>query len=42
MHLGDTGAVLCEDQENKSDACADGVGLLAIADGVGDHLGDFV
>ncbi|SJL12042.1 uncharacterized protein ARMOST_15461 [Armillaria ostoyae] len=41
VHLGDVGAVLCEGQENKSDACADGVGLLAIADGVGDHLGPY-
>ncbi|KAK0224462.1 Alpha/Beta hydrolase protein [Armillaria nabsnona] len=41
VHLGDAGAVLCEGQENESDACADGVGLLAIADGVGDHLGPY-
>ncbi|KAK0215107.1 Alpha/Beta hydrolase protein [Armillaria fumosa] len=41
VHLGDAGAVLCEGQENKSDACADGVGPLAIADGVGDHIGPY-
>ncbi|KAK0452773.1 alpha/beta-hydrolase [Desarmillaria tabescens] len=41
VHLGDAGAVLCERQENKSEACADGEGLLAITDGVGDHLGPY-
>ncbi|KAG7443895.1 alpha/beta-hydrolase [Guyanagaster necrorhizus] len=41
VHLGDAGAALCEGQENDSDACADGVGLLAIADGVGDHIGPY-
>ncbi|KAK0501862.1 Alpha/Beta hydrolase protein [Armillaria luteobubalina] len=38
VHLGDAGAVLCEGQENKSDDCADGVGALAIVDGVDDHI----
>ncbi|KAK0466696.1 Alpha/Beta hydrolase protein [Armillaria novae-zelandiae] len=41
VHLRDAGAVLCEGQENKSDACADGVGLLAITDGVDDHIGPY-
>ncbi|KAK0188335.1 Alpha/Beta hydrolase protein [Armillaria mellea] len=41
VHLGDIGAVLCEGQENKSDSCADGIGMLDIADGVGDHLGPY-
>lgn len=41
VHLGDAGAVLCEGQENKSDDCADGVGALAIVDGVDDHIGPY-
>ncbi|KAK0202293.1 alpha/beta-hydrolase, partial [Desarmillaria ectypa] len=39
VHLGEGGAVACEGQENESVGCADGEGLLAVADGAVDHLG---